>query len=79
MRLPHSKWLVIKITCELGKQAKGNYDLTVRQADGMEKTFDSLPCAPNCRLLNWLGWVASGTEDATFYLDNLQLESLQAD
>ena len=77
MKLPHSQWLGIKITCGLGKQAKGQYDLSVRLADGTEKTFESLPCAPNCRLLNWLGWVASGTESSTFYLDNLKLEPLK--
>jgi hypothetical protein len=79
MKVPHSKWIGIKITCGLGRQARGKYDLTVRLADGTEKAFESLPCAPNCRLLNWLGWVASGTESSTFYLDNLKLEPLKAE
>ena len=35
--------------------------------------FENLPCDPQCRQLEWLGFVSTATDRAVFYLDNLKL------
>ena len=37
------------------------------------RTF-SVPCDPQCRQLEWLGFVSVATDRAAFYLDNLKLD-----
>ena len=79
MSLPVGEWVRIEITCGLGDDADGNYDMTVALPDAQPRRFDDLPCDPNCRELRWLGWVAAGTEPAAIYLDNITLQPRTAD
>jgi hypothetical protein len=74
-KLPHSQWVRLEITCGLGRQRTGTWDLTVRLPDRRQPLrFTGLPCAPNFEKVDWVGFVAQGTETAVFYLDNLRLE-----
>jgi len=75
VRLPHSQWLRLEITCGVGHERTGVWDLTVRLPDRRQPLrFTGLPCARNFEKVDWVGFVAQGTETAVFYLDNVRLE-----
>ncbi len=48
--------------------------LTVSLPGQTAQRFENLPCDPQCRLLEWLGFVSVATDRAVFYLDNLKLD-----
>ena len=73
MTLPTEQWVHLALSGSLGEATTGKFTVTVRLADGQTKTFDDLPCDPDCRSIHWLGWIAAGSQDAVFYLDNLQV------
>jgi hypothetical protein len=74
MMLPLSQWIVFQIVCDIGKEAKGRFDLSVqlpRRTAPMR--FRDLSCSPEFRMLQWFGFVANGRSDSVFYLDDLRL------
>jgi len=73
MQLPHSQWVHFEITCDLGEQADGIWNLTVTVPGQAAQAFEKLPCDPKCRELQWLGFISNATDAAVFYLDNLKL------
>lgn len=73
LTIPLSQWVHFEITIELGKQAKGTWDLTVTVPGKAPEEFKGLTCDPKCKELQWLGFVSNATETATFYLDNEKL------
>jgi len=74
--VPPGTWARYTITCHLGKQANGQWDLEVQPAGGKAQRFPNLPCGDaDFRELRWLGWVAQGEEEqeGAFYLDEVKL------
>lgn len=73
--LPHRTWLRFEITCGLGEQATGTYDLVVRfPGRTAPLRYPGLPCGSReMRGLRWFGFVADGTEAGVFYVDDIEL------
>ncbi|MBM3500564.1 MAG: right-handed parallel beta-helix repeat-containing protein [Armatimonadetes bacterium] len=72
--VPLSEWLHLDIDCGLGKDSTGAYRLSVTLPDGTEHVFDDLPLgSPEFKRLQWLGFISLATENAVFYLDNIEL------
>lgn len=72
--IPTGTWFELEITCALGTQADGTFDLAVRIPDREAKDFSGLSCGSAAfNRLDWLGFVASGDLAATCYLDDLHL------
>ena len=75
MSVPAGKWVRIEITCGLGKQSTGTYDLAVTVPGQETKRFAKLPNGhPRFRTLNWCGFVAHHQTNCVFYLDNVSIK-----
>ncbi len=73
MKLPHNRWINLKIICGTGEQADGHWELTVQIHGARLRRFEKLVCSPAFRRLRWFGFVASGTTSAEIYLDNVKI------
>jgi hypothetical protein len=72
--LPDGQWLHVEMQDGLGRLADGLWRLKITDADGKVLfAQDDLPCDPEFSRVLWLGFVANGTEDAVFYLDNMRM------
>ena len=74
-QVPLSQWLSVDITCGVGKDLTGKWDLSVRvpgKADPLE--FKDLPCGPEFKALHWLLFGAEGEQNAVAYLDNVRVK-----
>ena len=71
--VPVGQWVHFEIVYGLGTKATGTYDLTVILPGQSPRRFEKLPCDPQCRELEWLGFVSVGSDPSVFYLDNLKL------
>ncbi|MBP8130980.1 MAG: right-handed parallel beta-helix repeat-containing protein [Candidatus Hydrogenedentes bacterium] len=73
--VPVGQWFRLEITCSLGRQANGAWDLKVTQTDGAEQVFPGLACGnPAFNRVDWLGFVAHADAPGVFYLDDISLE-----
>lgn len=71
--LPAGRWVNFEITCPLGAQANGTWDLTIRLPGRTPpQRFTGLPCGNAAfRQLRWWGFVSDGDAAATVYLDDM--------
>jgi hypothetical protein len=77
--IPQGMWVHFEITCGLGDDADGTYDLAVQlPGDEEPQRWSDLECDPEFTALRWFGFVAEGVEAGVFYLDNLRLGELTA-
>jgi len=75
MDIPVDTWAHFTVTCGLGKKANGKWNLKVKLKDQPEREFKDLTVDnKDFKILNWVGFVSDGNEDATIYLDNITLE-----
>ena len=72
--IPQGVWVHFEITCGVGDDADGTYDLAVRlPGDEQPQRWTDLECSPEFTELRWFGFVAEGVESGVFYLDNVGL------
>ena len=70
-------WLRFEVTCAVGEETTGTYDLKVFLPGEPEpRVFEGLACEEGFRRLDWVGFVSPGQEDAVFYVDNVELRLL---
>jgi hypothetical protein len=73
-QVPLGKWLHVEITCGLGTQSTGTYDVAVTIPGQAPQKFAKLSNgSKDFKTLQWYGFVSLGKEAGTFYLDNLKL------
>jgi hypothetical protein len=76
MPLPADTWIVFDVTCGLGYDATGVFDLDITVGNQPPVHFEDLPCGdPDFNRLNWFGFVSDATWAQTFYVDDIHLES----
>jgi hypothetical protein len=68
LTLPSGQWVRFEVACELGS---GTFHMRARLPDGSERTFNELKHDGAFRRLDWVGLVANGTRETTFYVDNI--------
>ena len=74
MTLPAGKWVRLAITCGIGPDSTGTWDLTVTLPDGKARRFEKLPVThKDWKRLDWLGFSSTADLKTTFHLDNLTL------
>lgn len=74
MELRAGKWVHFEITADLSQTDGGRWSLTVTEAGGAPRSFHDLPVVnPECRKLNWIGFISNATQRTEFYLDNFVL------
>ena len=74
-RVPLGKWIHIEMACPLGDRATGTFDLRFGAVGDKATELKALPCDPNFRELQWLGFCADAKVAAAFYVDNIKLEA----
>ncbi len=71
-KLPQNQWIQFSISCALGDASQGEWELKVQLPDG-KSVNSTLSCDKEFRALDWLGFVSNATENAAWYLDDLQV------
>jgi hypothetical protein len=69
--VPTDEWLVFTIRAEVGG-TDGSWSLAVKHEDGTVQSWSELPGVALGEL-NWVGFVANGTEEGRFWLDDLDV------
>ena len=72
-KLKPDSWNRFELKFALGDQNTGDYTLTIR-TDSAEARHVLPFATPTFNEVKWLGITAPGADDATFYLDDLQLQ-----
>jgi len=72
--IPTGTWVHVEISCGLGQQASGTWDLVVTLPDQPPQAFRSLACGdPKFNRLEWLGLVSLAADKTVMYADNVAL------
>lgn len=75
LRVPQGEWFNLEMTCTLGRERTGTWQLAVTLPGQPPQVFADLPADEAFRELRWLGWSSTATERAVFYLDDLRLSA----
>lgn len=74
LEVPADAWLHFEITCRLGKEATGVYQLAVTVPGQQPRTFDLRCGSEKFQRLEWLGFVSLADSATVFLLDNVRLD-----
>lgn len=74
--IPVEQWVEIELTAAIGDHA-GTWSVSVTVEGQETQTFQDLPLVhEQWKSLDWLGFVSQGTENATIYIDDMQLSEV---
>ena len=77
--LPLNVWAHLEVTGGLGPDSDGTFALSVRHPGlPAPRQFTGLAYRDAFRLLEWTGFIATGEEDAAFFVDNVRLGPVPA-
>ncbi len=77
MEIPADVWVTVSITCPLGRDATGTYDLRVEVAGQATQEFEGLPCGVETfHRLDWFGFVSNATDTVAVYIDDVNVEAV---
>jgi parallel beta-helix repeat protein len=73
-QVPWSQWMHIEITCGVGPQNTGTYDLSVKlPGEDKPRVWKRVAFDPQFSKLDWFGFTANANADGLFYMDALHL------
>ena len=73
--VPPDEWVRFEVACPLGDASTGKFDLAVwLPGDGSPRVFKHLACQEGFERLDWIGLVSKAAEEATFYVDNVEVQ-----
>jgi hypothetical protein len=74
-QLPPDVWTRLRVSCRLGKDARGTFDLVVETEGRPAQTFAALPCPKGKSFYraNWIGFLCHGVGNATVHMDNVEM------
>ncbi len=73
LALPTDVWLHFELVAGLGAASTGTWELAVTVPGQPVRKFPGLPCHPQWKKLEWLGFVSNADGPAVYWLDNLSL------
>lgn len=73
LQLPRGEWVRFDLTCALGSDATGTYDLTVRVPDVAPQEYRALACSPDFEFLSCVVVMSMTDGPSVLYLDNVEL------
>jgi hypothetical protein len=76
--VPTGQWIRLEISAGLGAESTATWDLTLTIPGQAPQKVTGLPCQPQWKRLDWLGFVSNADASTVFYLDNLVLENSAA-
>ena len=65
--------LMFALSAGVGQQATATWDLALSLPGEPLQKFTGLPCDPQWKQLEWLGFVSNADTKTVFYIDNLTL------
>jgi len=69
----------LEITCGLGGDSSGTWNLTVTATGGTPEKFEKLSIrSKDFKRLQWIGFASMATNQVTFHLDNIQLGTVSS-
>ena len=71
--LPTGQWIHLEITAGLGAKSTATWDLAVTLPGQPPQQFTKLPCNPQWKQLDWLGFVSNADSATAYHIDNLTL------
>ena len=74
MQLPHGQWMRFDVSCGLGPQATGKYDLTIRLPGRAAQTLRDVACSPKFEYLNCVVIMSMANGPSMFYVDNVEFK-----
>ena len=74
VQLPIGEWVHVEVSCRLGTPQPTSYTLRVDVPEQAPVEMADLPCEPKFRRLDWVGFVANGNRETTFYVDDIAIE-----
>ena len=77
IQLPYGKWVRFDITCGLGPQATGKYDLTIKLPDAEPQVYRDVACSPQFKTLNCVVIMSVTNGPSVFYVDNLEFRPVK--
>jgi hypothetical protein len=78
--LPVGEWVRVEITAGLGGKSTGTWDLAVTLPGQPPRRFEKLKSgSPEWKTLHWLGFSSTADKQGVWYLDNLELDSSEAE
>ncbi len=75
MQLPTDAWVHVEIVCRLGREAGGDYQLSVTVPGEEPRKFDLRCGSEKFQRLEWLGFVSLADAATVFYVDNVKLNT----
>lgn len=76
LQLPAKEWIGIEIEAKLGPQSSGTWNLFVSLPGKPAERFENLKFRhADAKELQWLGFIGSGVEAASWWLDDLVIEN----
>ncbi len=77
--VPQGQWSHFDVTCGLGSQSSGTWELAVTPPGGTPQRFDKLPNrSKDFKRLQWFGFISMATNQTTFCIDNIRVETAPA-
>jgi len=74
LTIPPDQWVRFEVACSLGDESTGKFDVAVwLSGDGSPRVFKDLACQDGFERLDWIGFASKAAEEATFYLDNVEV------
>ena len=70
-------WWTFEATYDLNDAA--NYQIKITTADGAILAEETIPIRPDMGAVNWIGLIPHGATKGSFYVDNVNLEAIDAE
>jgi parallel beta-helix repeat protein len=71
--LPPGQWVHFEVTAAVGQKSTATWDLALTLPGQPAQQFAGLPCDPQWKQLEWLGFVSNADSKTVYHLDNLSL------
>lgn len=71
--IPNGQWVTFRILADLDGNNSDRYSLEITLPDRKVLSFKDLKCDPLFVPLRWIGFVADGESNSSFYIDDIRL------
>lgn len=75
--IPPGQWVRVEAAAGLGAASDGKWTLTVALPGQPPRVFADLPCHPDWKRLDWIGFVSNADAATVYWLDDLEIGNRQ--
>ncbi len=80
LAIPPGEWFHLEIVAGFGPDGDGTWRLAVTLPDGTTRRFEALRFGSReTNSVTWIGFISSGDQACTYYLDNIRLTNTKAE